>query len=119
MKTAIVVAIAMVTAAHAAASSPNGEWSGRYSNDQASGDLWVRVGNANGAWSASVKATSEYVANPQFQPASDVRVSGDTVSFTLSWGTPVRWLGVVRGDSLIGTLTADHWSGTFRAARSK
>ena len=50
--------IAALTTASIALPSPSGEWGGTYSNNDANGDVWVRVGNANGAWTAAVKATT-------------------------------------------------------------
>jgi hypothetical protein len=66
-----------------------------------------------------VLVTSEYVQSPQFRDAGDLRITGDSISFTLQWGTPVSWAGAIRGDSARGRLHTDHWSGTWAAKRQR
>jgi hypothetical protein len=101
-----------------ARSGPAGRWTGLYTTSESGGDLDIEVKRAGQDWQVAVRATSQYVADPKFLDASAVRVRGDSVAFVLEWGTPVRWVGVVRGDSLAGVLNADHWSGSFRVKRT-
>jgi hypothetical protein len=105
------------SAAMPAERSPEGTWEGRYETSESGGDLAIRVVADGERWAVQVRATSAYAADPQFLAARDPRVSGDTLAFTLDWGTPVRWTGVVRGDTLSGRMEADHWSGTWSTTR--
>jgi hypothetical protein len=98
---------------------PEGTWAGTYATSESGGELTIRITAAGDEGKVEVRATSEYVANPQFLMAAEPRISGDTVSFMLHWGTPVRWTGVVHGDTLSGRMQADHWAGTWTTIRQK
>jgi len=95
-----------------------GGWEGTYRSEESAGTLRMQVDSAAKGWSVRLLATSEYVASPQFQDATDVRVNGDSISFSLRWGTPVSWEGRIRGDTLHGVLSTDHWAGTWIGVRS-
>ena len=125
MKRILAVGVAALTLSagadgqQAAASRVAGSWVGTYTTSNGTGQLTIRAGNANGAWSAAVRATSEFRPSAEVVPASDVTVRGDTLWFTLRWSSPVNWHGVVKGDSIVGTLAAEYWSGTFKAKRER
>lgn len=106
-----------VSAVVPAERSLEGTWEGRYETSESGGDLTIRVLAGEERWAVHVRATSAYAADPQFLAAREARVAGDTLAFTLDWGTPVRWTGVVRGDTLSGRMEADHWSGTWTTTR--
>lgn len=112
-----VVAVLLMAAAPLSGPSPEGEWAGRYTTSEAGGELALRITPDGTGWQVLVRATSAYHANPSYRPAEDVTVSGDSVAFTMHWGTTVRWTGMVRGDSLSGVMNADHWAGTWVAHR--
>lgn len=101
-----------------AGAGPAGSWTGRYTTSESGGDLAIELKRSAEGWQVAVRATSSYAPDPQFQEASAVQVERDSVAFTLQWGTPVRWAGAVRGDSLIGVMNADHWSGRWAVQRA-
>lgn len=96
---------------------PEGNWDGVYETSESGGELSIRVQRSGDGWNVAVRATSSYVADPQFLAAGDPRVAGDTLQFTLNWGSPVRWTGVAVGDTMSGQMVADHWSGSWRVVR--
>jgi len=90
-----------------------GEWAGKYKTAQSEGELVVKVGRANGPqWTVAVRAVSSY-GEGDYRPTTDVTVEGDKLSFTVEWGTPVRFKGQLKQDVLSGELTSEHFSGTW------
>jgi hypothetical protein len=97
--------------------SPRGAWTGSYASPQSGGQLWLQIDSASSGWTARLKVTSEYIEKPEFRDCTDVRVAGDSVSFTVNWGGPVHWKGLIRGATASGAISTDHWAGTWKAAR--
>jgi hypothetical protein len=93
-----------------------GEWTGKYKTAQSEGDLFIKVGRANGPWTVAVKAVSSY-GEGEFRPTTDVTVEGGKLSFTVEWGSPVRFKGELKQDVLAGELASDHFSGTWTSKR--
>ncbi len=94
-----------------------GEWTGKYKTAQSEGDLFIKVGNANGPqWTVAVRAVSSY-GDGEYRPTTDVTVDGDKLSFTVEWGTPVRFKGQLKQDVLSGELASEHFAGTWSAKR--
>jgi hypothetical protein len=97
--------------------SPAGAWSGTYASPESGGQLWLAIDSAASGWTARLKVTSAYVDKPEFRECSNVRVTGDSVSFTVNWGGAVHWKGAVRGATASGIISTDHWAGTWKATR--
>lgn len=114
-----VIAITVPARLDTSQRQPVGEWGGTYSTQESGGTIRLQIDSTSTGWTARVLATSEYVANPQFQNAANVTIGGDSIAFELTWGTPVRWSGRVRGDSIKGTMSTDHWNGTWVATRKR
>ena len=96
-----------------------GEYHGSYATSQGSGDFDLRVIQDTAGLQVYVRATSPRVTNPQFRPAAEPGAVGDSLFFTLNWGGPVRFSGLLVGDTLAGTMIGDDWygPGSFRTVR--
>jgi len=94
-----------------------GEWVGTYETAQEEGEFLLKVGRSNGEWSVAVRATSSNNPNPAYQSATNVKVAGDTLSFSLNWGTRVECTGKRTDDVVSGQLEADHFSGRWSVKR--
>jgi hypothetical protein len=92
-----------------------GEWTGTYKTSQ-EGQLFIKVGKANGPWTVAVRAVSSY-GDGEYRPTTDVTVEGDKLSFTVEWGTPVRFKGQLKNDVLSGELASEYFSGTWTTKR--
>ena len=92
-----------------------GEWTGTYKTSQ-EGQLFLKVGKANGPWTVAVRAVSSY-GDGDYRPTTDVTVEADKLSFTVEWGTPVRFKGQLKEGVLSGDLASEHFSGTWTAKR--
>ena len=96
-----------------------GEWAGKYKTAQSEGELFVKVGRANGPqWTVAVKAVSSY-GDGDYRPTTDVTVEGDKLSFTVEWGTPVRFKGQLKDGVLSGDLASEHFSGTWTTKKKQ
>ena len=94
-----------------------GEWAGKYKTGQSEGELFVKVGRANGPqWTVAIRAVSSY-GEGAFRETTEVTVDGDKLSFTVDWGSPVRFKGQLKPDVLSGELTSEHFSGTWTTKR--
>jgi hypothetical protein len=94
-----------------------GEWTGTYKTAQSEGELFVKVGRANGPqWTVAVRAVSSYGPG-EYRPTTDVTVEGDKLSFTVEWGAPVRFKGQLKQDVLSGDLASEHFTGTWTTKR--
>ena len=93
-----------------------GEWTGTYKTSQ-EGQLFLKVGRANGPqWTVAVRAVSSY-GDGDYRPTTDVTVEADKLSFTVEWGTPVRFKGQLKDGVLSGDLASEHFSGTWTTKR--
>jgi hypothetical protein len=97
--------------------TPKGSWSGEWRSSQSTGALSLRIDSTAAGWSVQIRAVSDQQPSPQFQPANDVRVKGDSVSFSVQWGQPVIFAGKVAGDKASGTIVAPYWSGSWSVRR--
>ena len=94
-----------------------GEWTGTYKTSQ-EGQLFLKVGRANGPWTVAVRAVSSY-GDGDYRPTTDVTVEGDKLSFIVEWGTPVRFKGQLKDGVLSGDLASEHFSGTWTTKKKQ
>ena len=95
-----------------------GEWTGTYKTSQ-EGQLFLKVERANGPqWTVAVRAVSSY-GDGDYRPTTDVTIEGDKLSFTVEWGTPVRFKGQLKDGILSGDLASEHFSGTWTVKKKQ
>lgn len=120
MKVISIVAALALLASSAAAQSAKGKWEGSYKSTSSGGEITMVVDSAKSGWTVALQTRSEYSPpNPKFYDATEVRVKGDSISFTVSWGPQVvLWSGTLKGATASGNVASQYWTGTWSAKRS-